>query len=67
MTPPTIGSARHVRDGGIDAMAALNDALRQAIAGLTPPQQLELKRAFGQVMGEIATTLGYPLGDLDKT
>jgi len=57
MTPPTIDSARHVRDGGIDAMAALDHALGQAVVGLPPQQQQELKRAFGQVMGEITVTL----------
>ncbi|WP_440222263.1 hypothetical protein ACQQ2N_14355 [Dokdonella sp. MW10] len=51
MEPPGIACARHMRDGGIDAMAALNDALRDALAGLTPQEQHEL--AFGQVMGEI--------------
>ena len=63
MTPPTIGSARHVRDGGIDAMAALDDGLRQAIVGLSPQQQQDLKGAFGQVMGEITLKLINPAVD----
>jgi hypothetical protein len=60
MTPPTIGSARHIRDGGIDAMAALNEALREAIVGLSPQDQQHIKHAFGQVMGEITLTLINP-------
>ena len=60
MTPPTIDSARHIRDGGIDAMAALNDALREAIGGLSPQDQQQIKNAFGQVMGEITLTLINP-------
>lgn len=60
MTPPTIGSARHVRDGGIDAMAALNEALREAIVGLSHQDQQHIKHAFGQVMGEITLRLINP-------
>ena len=60
MTPPTIDSARHIRDGGIDAMAALNEALRESIVGLSPQHQQRIKHAFGQVMGEITMTLINP-------
>ena len=60
MTSLTFDSARHIRDGGIDAMAALDHALGRAIVGLPPQQQQELKRAFGQIMGEITVTLINP-------
>lgn len=49
MQPPTLNSARHIRDGGIDAIAALNAALEKAIVGLSHEDQDELKRAFGHV------------------
>jgi hypothetical protein len=60
MTPASMDSARHIRDGGIDAMAALNHALGQAIVGLSPSQQQELRHAFGHVMGEITERLIHP-------
>jgi hypothetical protein len=60
VTPPTIGCARLVRDGGIDAMAALNEALREAVVGLAPQEQQALQRAFGQVMGEVVEKIINP-------
>ena len=60
MTPSTIDSARHIRDGGIDAMAALDYALSQAMVGVSPQEQQVLKRAFGKVMGEITVELINP-------
>lgn len=60
MTLPTIDCARLVRDGGIDAMAALNEALREAVVGLSQQDQQNLKRAFGQVMGEIIEKIVNP-------
>ena len=60
MTPPTINCARLVRDGGIDAMAALNEALREALDGLAPQDQEALKRAFGEVMGELVEKIINP-------
>ena len=60
MKLPTLASARHVRDGGIDAMAALDEALREALVDLDPQEQHELKRAFGDVMGELVETLINP-------
>jgi hypothetical protein len=60
MTFPTIECARHVRDGGIDAMAALDHALAEAIVGLSPHDQLALKCAFGKVMGEITAEIINP-------
>lgn len=60
MTPPTVGCARLVRDGGIDAMAALNEALREALVGLAPQDQQALKRTFGEVMGEVVEKIINP-------
>ena len=60
MTPSTIDSARHIRDGGIDAMAALDHALSQAMVGVSSQEQQVLKRAFGKVMGEITVELINP-------
>ena len=60
MTPPTIHSARLVRDGGIDAMAALDAALGEAIIGLAPQDQQNLKRAFGDVMAAVVEKLINP-------
>ena len=60
MTLPTIACARSVRDGGIDAMAALNEALREAIVGLSPQDQQALQLTFGQVMGEIIEKIINP-------
>ena len=60
MTPPTIACAVALRDGGIDAMAALDDALREAIAGVSAEHADELKLAFGRVMAEVSDTLINP-------
>ena len=60
LTLPTIECARAVRDGGIDAMAALNEALREAIELLPPAQADELKRAFGRVMGDLVEEIINP-------
>ncbi len=60
MTPPTLNCARAVRDGGIDAMAALNEALREALVGIPPKHEQELKLALGQVMAEVAEKLINP-------
>lgn len=56
----TIEYARAVRDGGIDAMAALNEALREAIDGLPAVQADELKLAFGQIMGDLVEDIINP-------
>jgi len=63
MTPRTLNSALHIRDGGIDAMAALNSALSEALVGLNHQDQQDLKRAFGTVMGEISLNLINPAID----
>jgi len=60
MTLPDLTCARHVRDGGIDAMAALNEALREALVGLAPEHHHDLKQAFGRVMAEVVETLINP-------
>lgn len=60
INPPTIDCARAVRNGGIDAMAALDSALHAALLGLSAEQAHELKRAFGKVMGEISSELISP-------
>jgi hypothetical protein len=53
MIPPTFNCARALRDGGIDAVAALNEALREALVGLPSESQRELKLAFGQAIGAV--------------
>jgi hypothetical protein len=55
-----INRARIVRDGAIDAMAALNAALTEAIDGLEGADRHDMKMAFGRVMGEIAVELMHP-------
>ena len=51
MTFATVDSARLIRDGGIDAKAALDAVIFEAIAGLSPQEQQFIKRAFGEAMG----------------
>lgn len=53
MTPPTLECARIIRDGGIDAIAALNAALADAIGGLSLDQQTAMKQVFAHAMGEV--------------
>lgn len=53
MTPPTLACARALRDGGIDAVAALDFALAAALAGLSDKEARELKGTFGSLMGEV--------------
>ena len=60
MTLPNIDCARIVRDGGIDAMAALNSALSEAIAELSMLHQDELKLVFGRAMAQISTEIINP-------
>ena len=60
MSLPTIACARAARDGGIDAMAALDSALHAALAGLPAAQAQELKHLFGRVMGEIVLEIITP-------
>jgi hypothetical protein len=60
MKPPTLNCARALRDGGIDAVAALNDALRDALVDLSPEHGSELKRAFGEAMAAILEVTLHP-------
>ncbi|MGY4495358.1 hypothetical protein [Pseudomonas sp. TE3610] len=49
----TIDSARALRDGGIDALAALDAALADTLALLPEAQHAEVKRAIGKAMGAV--------------
>lgn len=49
----TIACARAVRDGGINAVAALDYALRPALVGLCDEDAQELKLAFGHAMSDL--------------
>jgi hypothetical protein len=60
MTLPNIDCARIVRDGGIDAMAALNAALIDAIVGLPALDQERLKLNFARAMAEITVHVINP-------
>lgn len=51
-----IDAARAIRDGGIDAIAALDSVLGDALAGTPVDNQQELKRAFGHVMATVLET-----------
>lgn len=53
MDLPTIECARALRDGGIDAMAALDDALANALATIPETAHRDLKQAVGRVMAAI--------------
>lgn len=57
---PTLESARQARNGGIDAMAALDSVIYDAIAGLSPEQQKIVKYAFGGAMAAIVENLINP-------
>lgn len=60
MKTQTIEIARIMRDGGIDAMAALNSALELAVVGLSQERTVELARATGDAMGEICEKIIFP-------
>lgn len=47
----TLDAARALRDGGIDAMAALDDMLSEALKFLPEAQHADVKLATGRVMG----------------
>lgn len=55
-----IENARSIRDGGIDAIAALQSVLPDALAGLSPEDATALKRTVGNLMGEIVDQLINP-------
>lgn len=56
----SIATARAMRDGGIDAMAALNTALVNALVGIPEEESAEMKLTFGKVMGEVIFELRNP-------
>lgn len=60
MNMQTIEIARIMRDGGIDAMAALDSALKLALVGIPQERAVELKRATGDAMGEICEKIIFP-------
>jgi hypothetical protein len=60
VVPENIESARAMRDGGIDAMAALDSALRTALDGISQEHSAELKDTFGKVMGEVVLEIINP-------
>ncbi len=49
----TLQSAKALRDGGIDASAALNEALKDALIDLSPEAAREIKIAVGLAMAAI--------------
>jgi hypothetical protein len=53
MDIPTLSCARALRDGGIDAAAALNEALKEALVGIHVANHGEIKRHFGRVMAAV--------------
>lgn len=55
-----ITSARAMRDGGIDAMAALSSALNIALVGVSHEDSVELKSIFGKVMGDVTLEIINP-------
>jgi hypothetical protein len=60
MATLTAASARAMRDGGIDAMAALDAAVRRALVGIAPEDAGELKQIFGKVMCEVVSEIINP-------
>jgi hypothetical protein len=53
MNLPSLSCARALRDGGIDAVAALNEALRDALIDLPPESHSEVKLAIGRAMSAV--------------
>lgn len=53
-------AAQAMRDGGIDALAALNDLLAEALPHLPEAQREDLTRIAGKAMGLIVTDLINP-------
>ena len=56
----SIEAATSMRDGAIDATAALNDALGEALLHTSDHDQEELKRVVGKAIAEIFTSLLHP-------
>jgi hypothetical protein len=59
--PHTLASARMLRDGGIDAVAALNESLREAIAELPADMHAETRLAIGQAMAAVLAATMEPM------
>ena len=53
MNLTTLSAAQALRDGGIDAMAALDSALAIAISSAPEPMHSEMKLAIGRAMSAI--------------
>lgn len=53
MTLPTLNCARAIRDGGIDAVAALNAALEDALVDAPTDSHRAIKHAIGRAMGAV--------------
>ena len=53
MNIPTLNCARALRDGGIDAVAALDAALRIALEAISPADQQQIKLAIGRAMSAV--------------
>lgn len=49
----TLDAARALRDGGIDAMAALNEMLIETLKHLPESQHADMKRLTGRIMGSV--------------
>lgn len=49
----TLNSARALRDGGIDAIAALNEALREVLMQLPTEAHADLKHSVGRAVAAI--------------
>lgn len=60
MKPANIQCAQMIRDAGIDAMAALNQGVNDAIVGLEGQELADVKLVFGKVMAEILLELINP-------
>jgi hypothetical protein len=55
-----INFARMMRDAGIDAMAALDSGIRDAIDGLPANEQKAIKHAYGNAMASVMVELINP-------
>jgi hypothetical protein len=52
--------ARALRDGGINAVSALNEALKTALAGLPPESGREIKHIVGRAMATVLDETVHP-------
>jgi hypothetical protein len=56
----TVESARAMRDGGIDAIAALDTALGKALVAIPVEDSAELRQMFGKIMGTVVFEIINP-------